>query len=127
MEATDSTLDAMVREIKNGATSAAQDLSKGVVPIILVVALLAPTWYLRGKLAGVENQLTNSAKATAELSEKIETLTPLVHDVADARAKLEALVRETERLERDRALTEARLRALDKDLTARIQKLELQR
>lgn len=121
MERTETLYNVMVREARDRAASAVQDLSKGVVPVVLVMALLAPTWYLRGKLSDVENQLQTSAAATVELTAKLKELTPLVRDVALAQARIETQEKSLGIAERDRALLDARLR----DLEERMQRVEL--
>jgi hypothetical protein len=123
MEHTDNIIPAMVREIKSGAATVAQDLSKGVVPVVLVIALLAPTWYLRGKLSDVEHQLSNNAVATDGLTKKLEELGPLVHDVALAQAQIQTHAKSLEIAERDKTLLDSRLRDLEK----RLQRIEIAR
>ena len=119
MEHTETIYDAMVQQIKSGAAQAAQDLSKGVVPVVLVLALIAPAYWVGTKVNDVQRQLESSAQVTAELAGKIDALTPLVHDVANAQARLEAQARSLELAERDRKLLESRIKNLEIEIEAR--------
>lgn len=113
METTETIIQAMVREIRDGAAAAAQDLSKGVVPIVLVLAIIGPAYWLGTKVEGVRREQEAAATSMQKMSDKLDTLTPLVNDVANLGARMEAHTRALELAERDRKLLETRIKNLE--------------
>ena len=121
MERATTIYDAMVREIRDGAAKAAQDLSKGVVPIVLVAALLLPSYYIGRKVEAVQQEQKNAAAKQADTAKTVEeiqgdlktTLTPLVYQVAALQAKLDAQEDLNRQGERDRKLLESRIKTLE--------------
>lgn len=109
----------MVQQLRDSAKAAVQDLSKGVVPIVLALALLTPAYLVGRKVEAVQQTQVTTTEAMTRLSSELEKLSPLVHDVATAQARIELHSRALELAERDYKLLETRLKNLEIEAAAR--------
>jgi hypothetical protein len=75
-------------DIKNGLVNGVQDLSKGFVPIVLVIAMLGSAFYVGRKVEKVRIEQATTAAQVTEVSQKFDdTLMPLVRETADLKAE----------------------------------------